>query len=201
MGTNNPVMLSFIMYILWIILPMVPSVIIYKIFPDSKVGMTGVLANLKINATGAFGAYLIILVTASVNWLGNVQTLIPNTAYQTWKICAVLRYVDANGNLLPDQDSYIKQTKAEIEPLFEAQTPKQIRYIATGIGREITTTFSCQDSGFSTATLDLLRDKVKIEGSNIIALDTLVMIKNKNTYNSSDKSLIKTNSGPPLANR
>ena len=127
---------------------MIPSVIIYKIFPSTQVGVSGVLANLKINATGAFAAYLIILVTAAVYWLGNVQALIPNASYQTWEVTAFLRYVDEEGNPLANQDKYIERTNVVVAPFLETKTPKEVKLIATGQARNITATFSSQEPGF-----------------------------------------------------
>jgi hypothetical protein len=47
--------------ILLLLLPLVPSIIVYKISPKDKVGIGGVFHAFTINATGAFAAYLICL--------------------------------------------------------------------------------------------------------------------------------------------
>lgn len=53
------VVLSFALYILYVLIPMIPSIVIYRMFPDTKVSATGVLANLNFKTTGAFAAYVI----------------------------------------------------------------------------------------------------------------------------------------------
>ena len=50
------------LHILWVLLPLVPSVLIYRLFPNTAVAVSGPLANLTIRASGAFAAYLIIFV-------------------------------------------------------------------------------------------------------------------------------------------
>lgn len=60
MNIINPIIAQFfILYGLYLLLPMIPSVIIYKIFPDTKIAVSGPLQGLTIKATGAFAAYLI----------------------------------------------------------------------------------------------------------------------------------------------
>jgi hypothetical protein len=48
-------------YGLWIVLPLLPAILIYKLFPDTKVSAKGVLSGLTVRATGAFAGYLIVL--------------------------------------------------------------------------------------------------------------------------------------------
>lgn len=61
-NSTTPIIFGFILYILYVLLPLIPAVIIYKNFPDTKVGTNGVWGALKINATGAFAAYLAVVV-------------------------------------------------------------------------------------------------------------------------------------------
>lgn len=56
---NNPVAYSFYLYVLYVLLPLVPAVLVFKMFPNTKVFVRGPVQNLTINATGAFGAYIV----------------------------------------------------------------------------------------------------------------------------------------------
>jgi hypothetical protein len=57
---NNPaVAYSFLLYALYVCLPLVPAVLIFRMFPDSKVSVSGPLQNFTVNATGAFAAYVV----------------------------------------------------------------------------------------------------------------------------------------------
>jgi hypothetical protein len=44
----------------WVTIPMIPAILIYKLFPDTHVTAEGPFANLTIKATGAFAGYLIV---------------------------------------------------------------------------------------------------------------------------------------------
>ena len=44
-----------------VLVPMIPLIVIYRLFPDTAVAVTGVLSGLTVRATGAFAAYLILL--------------------------------------------------------------------------------------------------------------------------------------------
>jgi hypothetical protein len=57
---NDPaVAYSFVLYTLYVCLPLVPAVLIFRLFPDSKVSVSGPLQNFTVNATGAFAAYIV----------------------------------------------------------------------------------------------------------------------------------------------
>lgn len=53
-----------ILYILWVCGPLIPAVLIYRLFPDTKVVANGPLAGLTIRAGGAFAAYVIVFLLA-----------------------------------------------------------------------------------------------------------------------------------------
>lgn len=53
------VIYSFCPYVLYVLLPLIPALLIFKLFPDTKVTVAGPLQNLTINATGAFAAYVV----------------------------------------------------------------------------------------------------------------------------------------------
>lgn len=59
MGNNSAVTYSFLLYVVYVLLPLVPAILIFKLFPDTKVTVAGPLQNLTVNATGAFAAYVV----------------------------------------------------------------------------------------------------------------------------------------------
>ena len=67
------VVYSFCLYILYVLLPVIPALIIFKLFPDAKVSVSGPLQNLTINASGAFGAY-VVTVALGFFLVNHVQT-------------------------------------------------------------------------------------------------------------------------------
>lgn len=61
-ATVNAVWLSLAFYLLYLLVPMIPAVVIYRLFPEGKTGTSGsVEGNVggwKIKAVGAWGAYI-----------------------------------------------------------------------------------------------------------------------------------------------
>jgi hypothetical protein len=94
-------------YFVWVLAPMIPSIVIYWLFPDTAVGVKGVLASLTVSAAGAFAAYLILFVVASPLIDKIVGALDPE---QVWTIEGRVKLVDETGktiknSLLADQVS------------------------------------------------------------------------------------------------
>jgi hypothetical protein len=50
-----------VILVLWVLLPLVPAIIIYKRFPTTPVAVKGLLAGFTVNMGGAFAAYFIVL--------------------------------------------------------------------------------------------------------------------------------------------
>lgn len=75
--------------------PLLPAILIYKIFPDTKIGLRGVFSNLTISATGAFAAYFIVLLTVHPFAQQLYDTVI---AQPVWTIKVHLEYYDKSRN-------------------------------------------------------------------------------------------------------
>jgi hypothetical protein len=84
MAYNEPVLYSFGLYILYVLLPLVPAVLIFRLFPDSKVTVSGPLQNLTLNATGAFAAY-VVTVALGFFLVKNVVTQISVSRYYPYQ--------------------------------------------------------------------------------------------------------------------
>jgi hypothetical protein len=54
-----------ILIITWVLLPLVPAILIFLLFPDNKLDASGPMAHLSVRASGASAAYLIILVVVA----------------------------------------------------------------------------------------------------------------------------------------
>jgi len=81
--------------VVWFILPLVPAILLYWLFPDSRIKAEGVLANFKVNAAGAFGGYLVLFaamipfVRPAIDYVGSFQ-------HSCWTISGKLTITDAN---------------------------------------------------------------------------------------------------------
>ena len=96
------IMLSFALYLTCFLIPLVPSILIYKIFPNSSVVASGSFSERKINSSGAFAAYLITLVI-SINALSETEKRIleiRNPSEPTWSIVGRLELKDGDGNVI-----------------------------------------------------------------------------------------------------
>jgi len=100
---NDPmtgILLFCVLYTLWIILPLVPAVLIYRIFPNTRTTAEGEVSNWKIKASGAFAAYLAIFVASSY-LMQKAQIRVINPDLCVWTLSADVKLKDRNGRLAP----------------------------------------------------------------------------------------------------
>ena len=97
------ILLSFVLYVLYIMLPMVPATLIYKWFPDTKVGLKGPLGNLTMKATGAFAAYVITVILGFF-LVNNTHQLIAGMVRPTWTIKAKVELRDINNEKINNRE-------------------------------------------------------------------------------------------------
>jgi hypothetical protein len=57
--TYDPIIYSFGVYVLYVLLPIIPAVVIFKMLPESTADVSGPLQKLKVKAGGAFAAYIV----------------------------------------------------------------------------------------------------------------------------------------------
>ncbi len=48
------------LYVLWVFVPLIPSVLVYRLFPKDRVSQRGVLAHFTVSTIGAIAAYVIV---------------------------------------------------------------------------------------------------------------------------------------------
>jgi hypothetical protein len=84
------------LYCLWILLPLVPAVLIYRLFPNTSVAVSGPLAQLTVRASGAFAAYLIVF-ACSYPVTTRFEQTVDGFERPFWTIKGRIKLVDANG--------------------------------------------------------------------------------------------------------
>jgi hypothetical protein len=90
----------------WVALPLLPAVLIYRLFPNAPLVVTGPLAGLTVKTGGAFAAYLIIFllirsqVDTTVNFIGSMTR-------SYWEITGELSLTDATGKDVDALDSIL----------------------------------------------------------------------------------------------
>lgn len=108
----------FALYAMYILLPMVPSIIIYLIFPKTKISVSGPLQALSINATGAFAGYIICCLLGYPLINRTAALIENNNTSAVWKVKAEVQLLGTNGTELDYQTASqcIKNLEATINP-------------------------------------------------------------------------------------
>lgn len=189
-----------ILYGAYVLLPVIPAVIIYKHFPDTSVGAKGILGGLKINATGAFGAYIITCLLG-VFIIKKALVFIEDASNKNWTISAQIRFADENGKELDldtDQlESMTRLTNVSFNP------PDSVMKSSAKIEAKINCLskrpciYYTKD-GFMPAIIDL--DTIETNINNIkrtIKLGTIYLKKASNKYQV-DESKDFVKAGPPV---
>jgi hypothetical protein len=81
---------------IWILLPLVPAILIYRLFPSSTVAVSGPLANLTVRATGAFAAYLIIFAAMYLH-ISDGMDQVGTFQHPYWTIEGKVKLLDSAG--------------------------------------------------------------------------------------------------------
>jgi len=102
--------------IAWVILPLVPSVLIYKLFPSTPVAVSGPFAGLTVKAGGAFGAYLIVFAAALIYLVLPTRDMIDRLGRQYWIIRGDVKFVRADGSVYPQSSGLLQDLKIEPHP-------------------------------------------------------------------------------------
>jgi hypothetical protein len=109
------VMLVSFPYMLWVLLPLIPSILIFLIFPGTTVSTEGPLAGLSVRASGAFAGYLIIFAAISYPILKSID-IITDFQQRFWTVDGYIELVDANGKRVPPQNEYLKRLIVTTKP-------------------------------------------------------------------------------------
>jgi hypothetical protein len=81
------------LFFFWITLPLLPAVLIYRLFPKTEVTAKGPLKGLTINTSGAFAAYLIIFLVA-IPEVNSIRGQIGGALRPFWVINGEIRLID-----------------------------------------------------------------------------------------------------------
>lgn len=104
----------------WVLLPLVPAILIYLIFPKTQTGVEGPLSGLSIRASGAFAAYFIVLVATTPLLIRQNRNL-EGLLHPTWTITGAIQLEDENGGRIPFNNRGESPFKIDLDPeLVEA---------------------------------------------------------------------------------
>jgi len=108
------VLLLFLFYLMNVLVPLIPAVLIYRMFPDTKVAVSGPLQGLTVKATGAFAAYVITLLIG-YGIVKNTPELIGGMVATTWKVHATIKLYDHDNKPLAGSGS-LESMHVEFRP-------------------------------------------------------------------------------------
>ena len=90
-------------HIIWVLLPLAPAVLIYLLFPNTPVAVSGPLSGLTVRAGGAFGAYLVVLLLT----YGQLRTIDQSIAMldsQFWNVRGTVQLIDSKARPIDSPD-------------------------------------------------------------------------------------------------
>lgn len=87
------VALLLFLFVVWVALPLLPAVLIYRLFPKTLVTAKGPLAGLTINTGGAFAAYLIVFLV-TIPMVNTIKAYIGGALRPFWVIHGEVKLVD-----------------------------------------------------------------------------------------------------------
>ena len=210
----TPVLYGLLIYLLYVLVPLIPALIIYKLFPNTKVGLAGPLGNLKMNASGAFAAYLIIVIMGhfiikqNLSFVEEIKTMenkiekLKRDLNEKWTISAPIEFYDSHGNKLSDGSNNDVGNILEIEVL-----PPYISYVRSNLvefevfSNKTLPAVSFSFPGFDSHLIELDSFKSTAKEENKILLKAIQFKKNLFEYNEeSTASSLPSDSdieGPP----
>ena len=114
-GDGSIVIWQYALNASWVLLPLVPAVLIYLIFPRTEVGLAGPFSGLTIRASGAFAAYFIVLL-ATMPLLTRQNRNLESLMRPTWVITGSIQLEDEDGRRLSFSNRGNSPFKIELDP-------------------------------------------------------------------------------------
>jgi hypothetical protein len=105
----------------WVLLPLVPAVLIYLIFPRTETSLAGPFKGLTIRSSGAFAAYFLVLL-ATLPLLNRQNNNLETLLRPTWVITGHISLVDEKGKPLKLPNPGISSVAVDLDPNFVRAT-------------------------------------------------------------------------------
>lgn len=119
----------------WLLLPLIPAILLYWLFPDTSVTATGLLANLKVNATGAFAGYL-VLFSAMIPFVNQSYDTVGGFRRPYWTVTGQIKIIDKDDKEVHHQPFFQRitfrthpETNSFQDPIFVLTIPEGERGI------------------------------------------------------------------------
>ncbi len=83
------------LYVVWVLIPLIPAVIIYLLFPNSPTATQWKISGVALKAGGASGFYFAILALAYFNFVSPVTDYIKSLHKPYWTVDAPITFLEA----------------------------------------------------------------------------------------------------------
>ena len=161
------VLYAFGLYVLYVLLPIIPAAVLFRLFPDTKVAVSGPLQNLTLNSTGAFGGYV---VTAFLSFfvVQDVRAQINDLSTdKVWRVTVPVQLVDTTGMPISGDDEITSDADLEFNQRLYVEGDGEI-FITVPIVNDEWRTIKVIKPGFVTASVSLQslvdkKDRTKAE--------------------------------------
>jgi hypothetical protein len=101
--------------VFWVVLPLAPALLIYKLIPNNNVTATGTYAGLKIKAGGAFAAYLVVFAGIYV-LVDKAYDAVGASNRSAWTINGSFKLVDENGSTWHPSVEFFRKISVRMQP-------------------------------------------------------------------------------------
>jgi hypothetical protein len=166
-------------YVVCLLAPLIPAVLIFKLFPDSKISLSGPLQGLSVKSGGAFAAYLITFLIA-LPMTSGISDFHDALLRPVWTVEAKVMIIDKDARKLP-----LKQFADELTAVV---TPKLLRVGRTVrlhvpiTGKDLPLVL-LEIPGFGAETIDLSSEEFERDEVNKkLILKDAVIIREASQY-------------------
>jgi len=205
------VIFSFVLYIIYVLLPMIPAMVIYKLFPDTTITTSGTLSGWKVKTTGAFAGYIITVVLGYF-LVQNTHHLIAQINNPYWEISAKVQLLNEDGSkyhIKRSNDNLIDTLEVMVAPKLQRVNSGTVHLIIPGSKKNWDMTelkFEIPNYGYTQINLKEASKNAIIDNYSLSAqlLEPIKIVMDRQViegYNLDNATPLKaSDNGPALSN-
>lgn len=116
-------------YAVWVLVPLLPAVLIYRIFPQAETKTQWKISGVVLKAGGASGFYFAILALAFLKFIDPAIDHIKTLERPDWTVMATIKFVDENQKEIVARSS---EEQLRVHPLSHSfKKIEDLRYVVT----------------------------------------------------------------------
>lgn len=157
------ILLSLTILSLTVLLPVVPTFVIYKVFPGQQVSLSGPLQGFTVKAVGAFAGYVVVFLLA-IPFVWRVFDQSSKAVVPTWTVRANLVALDRGGRSISADDA-LKGLQVRLDPGNFGVSGGQFWVKVPEIDNRIPS-IVVSVPGYREATINVNEDALQINGEH-----------------------------------